>query len=239
MEKLRECLDSVIAGLGLEVKKSQKEQLLLYVGLLQEGLKKQRLVGEKSGAALIEKHLCDSLYPMKLWRFPPGRLLDLGTGAGLPGIPLKICLPVIRLYLVDANRRKINFLRRVAAELALSEIYYLPGRAEEWGRDPGYREQFSCVVSRAVARAAVLAELGLPLVKAGGYLVMYKGKHGLNEMEEAGVSIHLCGGRLEHYWHYYLPTGEERTLFLIKKTDQTPPTYPRRVGKPAQKPLGV
>ncbi|MFY9504926.1 MAG: 16S rRNA (guanine(527)-N(7))-methyltransferase RsmG [Dethiobacteria bacterium] len=239
MEKPEESLEKVTDGLGLEISKSQKEQLLWYIHLLLEGLNRQRLVGEKSGAALIEKHLYDSLYPLKMWSFPPGCLLDLGTGAGLPGIPLKICLPKLKLYLVDANRRKINFLRRVAAELALSETYLLPGRAEKWGRDPIYREKFNCLVSRAVARAVILVELALPLVKIGGDLLMYKGKNGLNEIEEARTAIRLCGGQMEKYWHYYLPTGEERTLFLIKKTGPTPEAYPRRIGKSAQKPLGL
>lgn len=239
MKKLEYYLEQVIEALGMNVTKTQKKQIIQYIDLLLEGSKRQRLVGEKSGAALIEKHICDALYPLKLWSFPSGRLLDLGTGAGLPGIPLKICLPEIKLYLIDANRRKINFLRRVAAEMKISDIYFLSGRAEKWGQDPGYREHFNCVVSRAVARAAVLAELALPLVKIGGVLVMYKGKRGLREIEEAKVSIKVCGGRMERYWRYHLPTGEERTLIIIKKIEPTPSAYPRRVGKPAQKPLGV
>jgi 16S rRNA (guanine527-N7)-methyltransferase len=237
-QDFRELLGAVIAELGLKISEFQKEQLLLYIDLLLEGLEKQRLVGERSGTPLIEKHLFDSLYPLKLWRILPGSLLDLGTGAGLPGIPLKICLPEQKLYLLDANWRKINYLRRVGTELKLREVFYLQGRAEEWGRDPGCRERFDCVVSRAVARAAVLSELGLPLVRIGGYLLLYKGKQGMAEMEEAGASLRLCGGRLEKCWRYRLLTGEERTLYLIKKITPTPAAYPRRAGRPARKPLG-
>ncbi|HOA34644.1 MAG TPA: 16S rRNA (guanine(527)-N(7))-methyltransferase RsmG [Bacillota bacterium] len=233
-----ELLTKVIAALGLIISGNQKEKLLNYIQLILEGLKKQRLVGERSGAALIEKHLYDSLYPLTTWQIPRGSLLDLGTGVGLPGIPMKICLPEQALYLLDANKKKINFLRKVALELALQEVFFLPGRAEEWGRDPGCREQFDCVVSRAVARAAVLVELGLPLVKMGGFLLLYKGKQGPSEIKEAGPALQLCGGRLEKSWHYRIPTGEERTLFLIKKIGPTPAAYPRRSGVPQRKPLG-
>ncbi|NLA11402.1 MAG: 16S rRNA (guanine(527)-N(7))-methyltransferase RsmG [Firmicutes bacterium] len=241
MNRLERQLERALETLGLKVNKEQRSKLLQYIGLLLAGLQRQRLVGEKDGAAFIEKQLVDVLYPFKLMGAPPPgrrRLLDLGTGAGLPGIPLKICFPELELTLLDANRRKINFNRRVAAELGLPGVHFLPGRAEKWGRHPDYREQFDCAVSRAVARAAVLAELALPLVQVGGVLVMYKGKQGLQEIEEAGTAIRLCGGRLERSWCYQLPTGEKRTLFRIVKDEQTPPGYPRRSGKPAQRPLG-
>lgn len=119
-----ELLTKVIAALGLIISGNQKEKLLNYIQLILEGLKKQRLVGERSGAALIEKHLYDSLYPLTTWQIPRGSLLDLGTGVGLPGIPMKICLPEQALYLLDANKKKINFLRKVALELALQEVFF-------------------------------------------------------------------------------------------------------------------
>ncbi len=237
-DSCRAQLERVVEELALETDDVQKKQLLLYVQLLIKGLEKQRLVGERNAGRLIGKQLFDSLYPLKIWRISPGSLLDLGTGAGLPGIPLKICLPGQRLYLLDSNRRKINFLRRVGAELGLREVFYLPGRAEEWGRDPCYRERFDCVVCRAVARAAVLAELGLPLTKMGGSMIIYKGSQGDEEMGEAAVSLRLCGGRLEQSRHYRLPTGEKRTLYLIKKIKPAPADYPRRPGLPTRKPLG-
>ncbi|MGB4682196.1 MAG: 16S rRNA (guanine(527)-N(7))-methyltransferase RsmG [Firmicutes bacterium] len=230
-------LVKVMDALGLDLDGGQVQQLLSYVRLLQEGLKQQRLVGDESSSALIGKHLYDSLYPLTVWQMPPGRLLDLGTGAGLPGIPLKICLPGQELYLMDASQKKINFLRKVVRELALAKVFFLPGRAEDWGRDPGCREQFHCVVSRAVARAPILVELGLPLVQLGGFLLLYKGSRGPQEMEAAAPALQLCGGRLEKSWRYRLLTGEERTLFLVRKVSPTPEAYPRRAGLPSKRPL--
>ncbi|HHW74661.1 MAG TPA: 16S rRNA (guanine(527)-N(7))-methyltransferase RsmG [Firmicutes bacterium] len=238
MRELAPILENIAKMLDLKLNNEQKRQLLRYIALILEGLTRQRLVGETRGDILVEKHLFDCLYPLKLWRLTPPSLLDLGTGAGLPGIPLKICLPGTELYLLDAARRKINFLRRVAAELALQGTYFMPGRAERWGHHPRYREKFDCVVSRAVAGAAVLAELALPLVRVGGELLLYKGKGGPEEIEEAGASIRLCGGRLERCGRYRLPTGEERTLFAIKKIEATAAAYPRREGRAAKKPLG-
>lgn len=237
--EFRELLERVSMELGLSINELQKKQLLHFISLLLEGLDRQRLVGERSGAVLVEKHLYDSLYPLKLGLIRPCSLLDLGTGAGLPGIPLKISLPQLELHLLDARRRKIDYLRRVAAELKLQDVYFMPGRAEEWGRDPLCRERFDCVVSRAVARAAVLAELALPLVRVGGSLLLYKGRQGADEMEEAEASIRLCGGRQEGSWSYHLLTGEVRTLFLIGKRVSTPALFPRRNGVPARKPLGI
>lgn len=112
-------LERVIKELGLKISELQKEQFLLYIELLMEGLEKQRLMGDRRGLTLVGKHLFDSLYPLKIWQKPEGSLLDLGTGAGMPGIPLKIYLPERTLYLMDSNRRKIAFLRRVGAELKL------------------------------------------------------------------------------------------------------------------------
>ncbi|NMD42462.1 MAG: 16S rRNA (guanine(527)-N(7))-methyltransferase RsmG [Firmicutes bacterium] len=240
MKELRFHLEKMVEFLGLDLNKLQINRLIQYVALLLEGTKKQRLVGEKDGVALIEKQLPDALYPLKLNSIVPGplQLLDLGTGGGLPGIPLKISLPEIALTLMDANRRKINFTRRVAAELGLGGVQFIPGRAEKWGRQPGCRENFDCVVSRAVAKAAVVVELGLPLVKKGGTLLLYKGRQGADEIAEAATPIQLCGGRLERCWHYRLPTGEKRTLFRIIKEKETPLRYPRRIGKPSQRPLG-
>lgn len=235
---LREQLRAVAAELGLEISELQEEQFLQYINLLHEGQKQQRLLGDRSEVLMITKHVFDSLYPLKWRLIPSGSMLDLGTGAGLPGIPLKILLPGQELYLLDARARKINFLRRVVAELKLQRVNFLTGRAEEWGRDPCYREKIDCVFSRAVAHASVLVELGLPLVKMGGALLLYKGKQGGVEIESAAKALQLCGGSVRKGGCYNLPTGEERTIYLIEKVSPTPEAYPRRAGRPSKKPLG-
>lgn len=237
-QELAPLLDAALQKLSLEADSMQKELLLHFVVLVLQGLQTQRLVGDRQASDLIGKHIFDSLFPLTVLDLGTGELLDLGTGAGLPGIPLKIWLPHCPLFLMDANRRKLNFLRRATAAMKLREIYFLPGRAESWGRDLLYRERFAFVTCRAVSSAAVLAELALPLIKAGGSLILYKGAQGLREIEQAGEAIDACGGRVEKSWAYRLPSGEQRTLFVITKIKATPDSYPRPPGKPVKKPLG-
>lgn len=239
MRQLQAAIEEALKTIPLEATLLQRQQLLEYLLLILEGLQSQRLVGEKSEPAIINKHLVDSLFPLSVLHFAGGKMLDLGTGAGLPGIPLKIFLPWCPLYLLDANQRKIAFLRRAVKQLALPETYFLEGRAEEWGRRPGYREGFRYIVSRAVAKTAVLAELALPLTEAGGQVIFYKGPQGLVEDSQAAGALAACGGVREQYWFYCLPTGEQRSLFLYRKQSPTPPVYPRRVGIPAKRPLGI
>lgn len=222
-----------------EITPGQKQLLADYTALLLEGLKKQRLVGETTEKGIIQKHIYDSLYPLTVCVqvFDSVSLLDLGTGAGLPGIPLKICRPSSKLYLMDSNRRKINFLRRTVDRLGLQQVEFLHGRAEEFGRNENYRGSLSLIVSRAVAPAAILAELALPLLTEKGILLLYKGRRGDEEAFQAAGAISRLGGKLERNWEYRLPTGEARTLLLFKKIVPTPQAYPRSPGRPAKKPL--
>lgn len=231
-------IEQVVNRLRLTLSLQQQDQLTAFVILLLEGTETQRLVGGKTGREIICKHIYDSLYPLTLIDLQNGDLLDLGTGAGLPGLPWKICVPRLPVYLMDSNQRKINFLRRAVRETGLKEVFFLAGRAEEWGREPDYRERFTSIVSRAVAVAATLAELALPLLKKGGDLIMLKGPRGYDEIAEAGEALSCCGGRVESHWSYRLPSGERRTLFIVRKIGETPLLYPRRTGKPSKKPLG-
>jgi 16S rRNA (guanine527-N7)-methyltransferase len=230
-------LEKVLEKMELKIAPLQQYQLIQYVQLIIDGLTRQRLVGTKNVSELICKHIPDCLYPMKLNLISPGKMLDLGTGAGLPGIPLKICLPGQMLYLMDSNRRKINFLQMVSEELGLEQVFFLPGRAEEWAREEEYRERFELVVSRAVADTAALAEMALPLTMVGGMVLLYKGPRGEVEIEDAAEALRLCGGKLKDLYRYRLPTGEERTLLCLSKIQKTPVQYPRRAGQPVKKPL--
>lgn len=231
-------IDEIIGRLGLAPGPVACEQLRLFAALLLEGVQRQRLVGEKTAEQIIRKHFYDSLYLLAVTPLRPGKLLDLGTGAGLPGLPLKICLGDTPLYLLDANRRKMAFLKRACAELGLQEVFFMAGRAEELARQEQYRESFSCVVSRAVAETAVLVELALPFVRESGELWLYKGPQGDMELERAAPAIRTCGGTPAGKHPYRLLTGEKRILLLVKKISPTPNLYPRRTGKPARKPLG-
>lgn len=231
-------LEEMLNGLELEASKLQKTQLLRYVDLLLEGLTKQRLTGENTAEVLIGKQLYDSLYPLTLIKFrTASKILDLGSGGGLPGIPLKIFLEDSFFYLLDANQRKIQFLRETTAALGLKNLFTLEGRAEKWGQSAEYRESFDYILIKAVSGMAVLAELGLPLLRLGGQLLLYKGPRGKEEASAAINAITKCGGKLENAWHYCLTSGESRSLYQLLKIAPSPPQYPRADGKPAHKPL--
>lgn len=232
------CLEDMLAALRLDITNHQKRKLLQYTDFLIEGLKRQRLTGEKSAEGIIKRQLYDSLYPLTVISFQEGsKVLDLGSGAGLPGMPIKICLPEVLMCLLDSNQRKIKFLIEAANLLGLDKLEFISGRAEELAHSNDHREKYDHVLAKAVARTAVLAELTLPFLKTGGQALLYKGPQGAREAELAGRAIDLCGGYIEKVWHYNLPAGEKRSIFLIRKIKNTPPQYPRAVGKPARRPL--
>ncbi len=237
-KKAAAMIEQLAGRLELALDKTVQEKLLRYTGLLLQGLQKQRLTGERTAGGLIEKHLYDSLYPLRLLSFADNsRTLDLGSGGGLPGIPVKICLPKIAMYLADANKRKIMFLKETAVQLGLEMVYTIHDRAENIGQNTEYRENYDYVLCRAVAETAVLAELSLPLLKIGGRAIIYKGPRGETELEEARAAIKLCGGRFDEMHLYSLPAGENRSLIILEKVMRTPPQYPRAVGRPNKKPL--
>ena len=237
MNDNRALLEGVLEELGLEAGAREKGQLLQFAGLLLEGLKKQRLVGEKTAAEIIGKHFYDSLVPASFSLLHSGAVLDLGTGAGFPGLPLKIISPGTPFFLLEANGRKINFLKNVVAELGLAEVFLLHGRAEKIGQQEEYRERFGTVLSRAVAHTSVLLELSLPLASLGGRLVFFKGPRAYEELERSRRALELCGGRFKESREYCLPSGEKRVLLIFEKVASTPPQYPRRDGVPLKRPL--
>ncbi len=215
-----------------------KKQVAQFAMLLHEGLNKLRLTGEKSLEGIIWKQIYDSLKILEVTALEPGlKIVDLGSGGGLPGLPLKICRPSIELFLMDANRKKAAFLSDVINELNLEKACVLCGRAEEYGQGSGYREQYDLVLSKAVAEMAVLVELALPLLRKGGRALFYKGPKGKGEAREAVKALSACGGVLEAEWTYELKDGEQRLLYNIRKTRATPLKYPRRAGVPARRPL--
>jgi len=165
-------------------------------------------------------------------------LIDVGTGAGFPGLPLKIAYDKIALTLLDSLNKRINFLNHVVDELELEDVHCVHGRAEIMGQDEEFREQFDVSVSRAVAELNVLSEYCLPFVKVGGYFISQKSKLVENEIENSKDAIRILGGEIVDVKKVEVPfLDAERYLVVIKKVESTPGKYPRRAGMPTKKPL--
>jgi 16S rRNA (guanine527-N7)-methyltransferase len=185
------------------------------------------------------KHFLDSLTCLLAFRDASiGRLVDIGTGAGLPGIPIKIVYPKMQLTLVESVGKKAEFCRHVVKVLDLPGVEVVQQRAEILGQDPTYREQYDWAVARAVAVLPVLAEYLLPLVRVGGSMLAMKGESGPAEAHSADRALRVLGGHLRQLVPVTLPgVAEERYLVVIDKVAATPSGYPRKVGKPAKHPL--
>jgi 16S rRNA (guanine527-N7)-methyltransferase len=186
------------------------------------------------------KHFLDSLsiYPV-LPKMPADlALIDVGSGAGFPGLPLKIVLPGLRLTLLEATGKKTTFLQHVVQLLGLTDITVLTARAEEAGRDPDQRERYDVAVARAVAPLPVLVEYTLPLVKVGGQVIVQKGQYPADEIKAAANALGILGGQISQVLPVVVPgLAAERHLVVIQKNKTTPPQYPRRPGLPAKKPI--
>jgi 16S rRNA (guanine527-N7)-methyltransferase len=165
------------------------------------------------------------------------RLLDIGSGAGFPGLPLRLAWPGLRLTLLEANTRRAAFLRDLTGELDLPDVEVVEGRAEAVARDPAHRDAYDLVVARAVAPLPVLVEYALPFLRDGGHLAASKGTAAAREVEEAGPALRELGGRLVESTPFLPPGGMRQTFVLVRKEGATPDRYPRRVGIPAKRPL--
>jgi 16S rRNA (guanine527-N7)-methyltransferase len=185
------------------------------------------------------KHFLDSLTCIHAMRDnPPARLIDIGTGAGFPGIPLKILMPNMQLTLVESVGKKAEFCRHVVQLLGLDKVEVVQNRAEELGQLPAYREKYNMAVARAVASLPILVEYLLPLVSIGGVVLAQKGESGPAEAHASEKAVHLLGGRLKQLKQVTLPgVADERYLIIFDKIAATPKPYPRRVGMPSKHPL--
>lgn len=165
------------------------------------------------------------------------RLLDIGSGAGLPGLPLKIAWPGLRVTLLEATAKKCRFLEMMVAELGLEDVAVVEGRAEDVARDPAHRGAYNLVVARAVAPLPVLLEYALPFLEAGGYLACNKGSAAPREVEVSEAALRELGGVIEETLPFYPPEVIGQTVILVRKTGATPERYPRRTGIPSKRPL--
>ena len=227
---------------GIELSPWQLEQFEIYLNTLLEWNTKFNLTAIREPEDIRFRHFLDSLSVTKGWSrtAPPTSLVDLGTGAGFPGIPLKIIWPELKLTLVDSVGKKINFCRLVLDTLQLHNADATTIRAEELGQDPDHREKYQLVTARAVAPMPVLLEYCLPLAQPGGRIVLQKGKDAIKEAERCQPIMHKLGGNLKEVLPLELPGTEgKRYLVLIDKNTHTPANYPRHTGVPSKSPLTV
>lgn len=226
-------------ALNITLTENQMGQFIKYYELLIEKNKVMNLTAITEFNEVVNKHFIDSLSIVKIIDMSKGiKVLDLGTGAGFPGIPLKIAFPDLEIILLDSLNKRVNFLNDVIDNLGLINITAIHGRAEEYGKKEGYREGFDICVSRAVAKLSTLAEYCIPYVKVKGSFISYKAGNVLNELEESKKAIGVFGGKVEQIKSFCLPgTDIERTLINIKKTSPTPKSYPRSGGKPTKEPI--
>ncbi len=226
----------------------QTEQLFRYYELLVEKNKVMNLTAITEESEVVTKHFTDSLSIIKactaennaIFAETAGKtLIDIGTGAGFPGLVLKIAFPDLMVTLSDSLMKRLHFLDEVIQELGLKGISTLHGRAEDLGRDKKWRGQFDFAVSRAVANMAVLSEYDIPFVKKGGYFLAMKAGDVEEELKGAEKAIGILGGKTESIAHFHLPESDiERSIVVVRKCLETPGKYPRKAGTPAKNPLG-
>lgn len=227
--------------LNITLTDEQIEQFLQYYEMLVEKNKVMNLTGITEYEEVIQKHFLDSL---SLIRVIPDiasqklTVIDLGTGAGFPGIPLKIAFPELDITLMDSLNKRILFLQEVIDALGLKKVSAVHGRAEEMASNATHRQQYDLCVSRAVSNLAVLTEYCLPFVKKGGLFVSYKSADSDAEIQEGKKAISILGGKLTSVDKFQLPDSDlRRALVCIKKVKDTPKKYPRKAGTPAKLPL--
>jgi len=225
----------------LEIKLSgrQIEQFIRYYEMLIEWNKLMNLTGITEYEDVINKHFIDSLSLVKATDLAGiSSVIDIGTGAGFPGIPLKIAFPHLNIVLLDSLNKRINFLNAIIEELGLENIRTIHGRAEEFAQKEEYRECFDLCVSRAVANLSSLTEYCLPYVKEGGKFIPYKSGKIDEELANSKNAIFILGGKLEKEVEFELPrTDMSRNLVVIEKVKKTPKKYPRKAGLPTKSPI--
>lgn len=256
---MKNILDEKVSQLSITLSEKQKEQFIEFYEILIEWNKVMNLTAITEYEEVIEKHFVDSLSLIKVipYRATPApeehelrdarmgtnirnieSIIDIGTGAGFPGIPLKIAFPQLKITLLDSLNKRVKFLDTVIEKLELDNIETIHGRAEDYAKQKDYRQKYDVCVSRAVANLATLSEYCIPYVRLGGLFIPYKSGKVEEEIKNSEKAVSILGGNIEKIIKFQLPgTDMERSFVKIKKVKDTPKKYPRKAGMPTKEPL--
>lgn len=230
--------EEILKEYNIDINPEQINQFEIYKKLLLEWNEKINITRITEAQEIYIKHFLDSLTLTNTGLIKEGKsLIDIGTGGGFPGLPLKIMYPGLKISLMDSLNKRIIFLQEVIKELNLKNIEAVHGRAEEYGRKEDYREKFDLVTNRALANMSSLAEYSLPFVKKSGYFIAMKGSEYKEEVKEAKNAIDILGGKIVDIKEIRLPGEILHSLIIVEKIRETPKKYPRAGGKPRTQPL--
>jgi len=230
---------SMTEKLDIQLTDLQYDQFIKYYEMLIKWNEVMNLTAITEFDEVIVKHFVDSISLVKAIDITkPINIIDIGTGAGFPGIPLKIAFPNLKITLLDSLNKRVSFLNEVINELGLKDIEALHGRAEDYAKAGQLREKYDLCVSRAVANLSTLSEYCLPYVKIGGKFISYKSEKLTEELASANKAISILGGKINNHIEFVLPETEiYRTFMIIDKVKETPKKYPRKAGTPSKEPL--